>query len=448
MTIIERLQQHKDLQPYKIALIVDEEQYTYGQLYDAIISMEFNNTSRIINLDQFNDGQKNKVLLIQSFSFVEQLLQWLWGLYKGYIPMVCHNEMDAAYIDELARLISVEGVPTSADFGVLTSGTTGRPKPLWRSESSWREFFDTQNNIFHINKDTKIFLHGSFSFTGVSNMVVAVLWSGGTVITTSSLRPIRWIQLIDKYHVDHIYALPTKLRLLVRHCKSKLDSISYIIGGSQVLDRQLMEQLELICPNMEFILYYGASELNYITYCTGKEWLDREGTVGRPFPSVKIAEQNGVIYVTTKHHIEGIPDTYTVNDCGYIDSDGYLMFHGRRGDVINKGGYKISIPEMELYLQSLQGVSEVAVITINDEIRGEDFVAYLVLEDNAKLSKIIECIHHERPSVEWPKAILEIPMIPLTECSKVDKRKLKEWYIKGKHFLYYKEASCRLIRRR
>ena len=431
MTIIERLQQHKDLQPYKIALIVDEEQYTYGQLYDAIISMEFNNTSRIINLGQFNDGQKNKVLLIQSLSFVEQLLQWLWGLYKGYIPMVCHNEMDVAYIDELARIISVEGVPTSADFGVLTSGTTGRPKPLWRSESSWREFFDIQNNIFYINKDTKIFLHGSFSFTGVSNMVVAVLWSGGTVITTSSLRPIRWIQLIDKYHVDHIYALPTKLRLLVRHCKSKLDSISYIIGGSQVLDRQLMEQLELICPNMEFILYYGASELNYITYCTGKEWLDREGTVGRPFPSVKIAEQNGVIYVTTKHHIEGIPDTYTVNDCGYIDSDGYLMFHGRRGDVINKGGYKISIPEMELYLQSLQGVSEVAVITINDEIRGEDFIAYMVLEDNTKLSKIIECIHHERPSVEWPKAILEIPMIPLTECSKVDKRKLKEWYNKG-----------------
>ena len=431
MTIIERLQQHKDLQPYKIALIVDEEQYTYGQLYDAIISMEFNNTSRIINLGQFNDGQKNKVLLIQSLSFVEQLLQWLWGLYKGYIPMVCHNEMDVAYIDELARIISVEGVPTSADFGVLTSGTTGRPKPLWRSESSWREFFDIQNNIFYINKDTKIFLHGSFSFTGVSNMVVAVLWSGGTVITTSSLRPNRWIQLIDKYHVDHIYALPTKLRLLVRHCKSKLDSISYIIGGSQVLDRQLMEQLELICPNMEFILYYGASELNYITYCTGKEWLDREGTVGRPFPSVIIAEQNGVIYVTTKHHIEGIPDTYTVNDCGYIDSDGYLMFHGRRGDVINKGGYKISIPEMELYLQSLQGVSEVAVITINDEIRGEDFIAYMVLEDNTELSKIIECIHHERPSVEWPKAILEIPMIPLTECSKVDKRKLKEWYNKG-----------------
>ena len=431
MTIIERLQQLKDLEPHKIALVVDDEQYTYGELYDAILSSDINTISRTVELTLAKEAVKNKVLLIQNQSFIEQLVQWLSSLYKGDIPMVCHNEMDTDYIDKLACVIKSDGVPLSADFGVLTSGTTGRPKPLWRSESSWREFFDIQNNIFYINKDTKIFLHGSFSFTGVSNMVVAVLWSGGTVITTSSLRPIRWIQLIDKYHVDHIYALPTKLRLLVRHCKSKLDSISYIIGGSQVLDRQLMEQLELICPNMEFILYYGASELNYITYCTGKEWLDREGTVGRPFPSVKIAEQNSVIYVTTKHHIEGIPDTYTVNDCGYIDSDGYLMFHGRRGDVINKGGYKISIPEMELYLQSLQGVSEVAVITINDEIRGEDFIAYMVLEDNTKLSKIIECIHHERPSVEWPKAILEIPMVPLTECSKVDKRKLKEWYNKG-----------------
>ena len=113
-------------------------------------------------------------------------------------------------------------------------------------------------------------------------MVIAVLWFGGTVVTTSSMRPNRWIQLIEKYHVDHIYALPTKLRLLVRHCKSKLESINFIIAGSQVLDRQLMEQLEVICPNMEFILYYGASELNYITYCTGKsgyiekaQWEDR-----------------------------------------------------------------------------------------------------------------------------------------------------------------------------
>ena len=431
MTIIEQLRQYKELKPHKVALIVDDTQYTYGELYDAILSMKFDDTSRIVHLTQVKETLKNKVLLIQSQSFVKQLVHWLGALYTGSIPMVCHNEMDTEYIDELAHIIADEGVLPLTDFGVLTSGTTGRPKPLWRKEESWREFFDIQNNIFHINEDTKIFLQGSFSFTGVSNMVVAVLWAGGTIVTTSSLRPTRWIELLERYKVDHIYALPTKLRLLVRHCKCKLSAINYIIGGSQVLDRHLMEQLQQLCPNMEFILYYGVSELNYITYCTGKEWLDREGTVGRPFPTVRIKADDGVIYVTTKYHIEGISDTYTVNDCGYIDSEGYLMFTGRQGDVINKGGYKISVPEMEQYLQSLQGVSEVAVININDDIRGEDFVVYIVLEAKSELSKIIETIHQERPSIEWPKSVYSITMLPLTECSKVDKRKLKEWYNKG-----------------
>lgn len=431
MTIIEQLRQYKELKPHKVALIVDDTQYTYGELYDAILSMKFDDTSRIVHLTQVKETLKNKVLLIQSQSFVKQLVHWLGALYTGSIPMVCHNEMDTEYIDELAHIIADEGVLPLTDFGVLTSGTTGRPKPLWRKEESWREFFDIQNNIFHINEATKIFLQGSFSFTGVSNMVVAVLWAGGTIVTTSSLRPTRWIELLERYKVDHIYALPTKLRLLVRHCKCKLSAINYIIGGSQVLDRHLMEQLQQLCPNMEFILYYGASELNYITYCTGKEWLDREGTVGRPFPTVRIKADDGVIYVTTKYHIEGISDTYTVNDCGYIDSEGYLMFTGRQGDVINKGGYKISVPEMEQYLQSLQGVSEVAVININDDIRGEDFVVYIVLEAKSELSKIIETIHQERPSIEWPKSVYSITMLPLTECSKVDKRKLKEWYNKG-----------------
>ena len=430
MTIIERLEKHKQLEPSKVALVIDNKEYTYGELYDAIQSIDMDNTSGIIHITVHKANSKGVVTLIQRQSFFEQLVQWLGGLYRGRCPMVCHNEMDMDYIDELTRVIETEGAPSLAEFGVLTSGTTGRPKPLWRSEASWRDFFDIQNDIFHINKDTKIFLQGSFSFTGVSNMVIAVLWAGGTVVTTSSLRPSRWIQLIEEYHVDHIYALPTKLRLLVRHCKSKLSFIKYIIAGSQVLDRQLMEQLQHICPDMQFILYYGASELNYITYCTGKEWLAREGTVGRPFPTVKIAENDNIIYVTTNYRIEGIPDTYTVNDCGYIDSDGYLMFNGRVGEVINKGGYKIFISEMESYLQSLQGVSEVAIIDIADEIRGEDYVVYMVLDSEVRLSEVTELIHNKRPSVEWPKDIIEVPMFPLTECSKVDKRKLKEWYNK------------------
>ena len=64
-------------------------------------------------------------------------------------------------------------------------------------------------------------------------------------------------------------------------------------------------------------------------------------------------------------------------------------------------------------------------------VKGEDFVAYMVLEDNVLVADVMEAIRRHRPSIEWPKSIFSIPMLPLTECSKVDKRKLKEWYNKG-----------------
>ena len=52
MTIIERLRQYKELDPHKIALIVDDKKYTYGDLYDAILSIDINETIRIVNVDQ------------------------------------------------------------------------------------------------------------------------------------------------------------------------------------------------------------------------------------------------------------------------------------------------------------------------------------------------------------------------------------------------------------
>ena len=82
-------------------------------------------------------------------------------------------------------------------------------------------------------------------------------------------------------------------------------------------------------------------------------------------------------------------------------------------------------------LPTIDGVSEVAIIDIIDDVKGEDFVAYMVLEDNVLVADVMESIRRHRPSIEWPKSIFSIPMLPLTECSKVDKRKLKEWYNKG-----------------
>ena len=87
---------------------------------------------------------------------LEQCVAWLSDLAQGIYPLVCHKNLSQerreAIIDTCTRSDYI--IPEKANFGVLTSGTTGTPKILWRSEQSWADFFDEQNKVFHIDKDT------------------------------------------------------------------------------------------------------------------------------------------------------------------------------------------------------------------------------------------------------------------------------------------------------
>ena len=63
------------------------------------------------------------------------------AIYKDNIPMVCHNEMDKAYVDELARVIAYEGVPPLADFGGTYIGDYGTTKTFVETRNVLARFF-------------------------------------------------------------------------------------------------------------------------------------------------------------------------------------------------------------------------------------------------------------------------------------------------------------------
>ena len=70
------------------------------------------------------------------------------------------------------------------------------------------------------------------------------------------------------------------------------------------------------------------------------------------------------------------------------------------------------------------------LIDITDEIRGEDYVVYMVLDGEVRLNEVIDFIHNK--GLLWSgQSYNRSSLCYLTECSKVDKRKLKEWYNKG-----------------
>lgn len=434
--------------PNKPCLCIDDAVYTYDTfMRDVQAEKE--------NLEMCDQTQP---LVIYRNSVYDQLTAWIAAIGAGLQPIIGHPDSDDTVRKALEERLKEPSVRCDkADFGVLSSGSMGIPKILWRRTASWADFFPVQNEIFEVTKDTRLFLHGSMSFTGNLNALLAVWYAGGTVVTSAYLRPRSWLKVMARYAITHIYLLPTKLRLLMEampiskentamavEAKSTaearrrivpavakqrtaptLSSLRMIFAGSQMLDTKLMHHLQRLWPQARFILYYGASELNYVTYCTAEEWLLEPNTVGRPFPGVTVTvDDDHMIYVTSPYTIEGVLCPFSVGDKGWFSSSGRLMFEGRGGAVINRGGYKLSVPLLEKKIQELDGVAEAVVIGQPDALRGEEPVAFIQCEPGYTETMIKKAMTKVLSVQEMPHRIIGVEEIPLTAGSKIDKRQL------------------------
>ena len=75
---------------------------------------------------------------------------------------------------------------------------------------------------------------------------------------------------------------------------------------------------------------------------------------------------------------------------GFFDNDGYLYLRGRKDDLINVSGEKISPIEVELVIRQLNGINDVAVIGIPDKTFGEIPIAYVSTNNEIKLDTILK----------------------------------------------------------
>lgn len=419
--IWEKIERIGEETPDKMAMIVDKRTFTYGQLVEYAGDVARREHFRAHECYPFWGD------------FPEaQLIYFLAALSAKARPVITHPLMEAMdrlkWIRRLDDLYDSGSIPEKADFGVVTSGTTGLPKVWWRRDKSWASYFPVQNEIFKFDKYSRLFYHGSLSFTGDMNAVLAALYQGGMVITSMSKRPADWARLCEKEGATHLYMVPSKLRLFLKGVKNpeQMKSLQVLFCGSQQWSESLMEEMEEKLPkDLLCFLYYGATELNFITYCTKEDWRLNHDTVGKPFPGVKVSiGEDNLIYVDTPYGIEGIPRPYAIGDHGHFSDDGDLIFEGRMKDRINYGGLKLSISAMERKLLTVPGIEEAAVVGVPDEKRGEKPIAFLVINDHASWQDVLHKIHHEIPVTEQAKKFYRVNEMPLNDSSKIDKKML------------------------
>ena len=434
--LLKRWAEEKENKPY---IILPDRQITYGQACEDVCRFVAPEWKK-----QFPAGYKTSVL-IQTQNVYYQLLAFLAVMDAGQIPIIGHYDLPRDAENQLVeknrigfvleereeRWMLRQGVsPAKAPYqnacmGVLSSGSTDVPKVMYRTFESWADFIPEQNRRFRIDGDAVAFVEGSFSFTGNLSVWASVLYAGCTLVVSERFSCRQWLEMIERHRVSVLYLVPAKLKTLTRYLKQDYLSVQMILAGSQLLGARTAEKLKKFFPESEIILYYGASELNYITWLSYEEVLRFPDSVGKPVPGVKVWVKDGLIYIDTPYHVEGLQQPCTLHDTGYFNEEGYLMFNGRENNIINKGGFKISCTKIENALCSLPEVTQAVVLPYEDEGRGQEAAAFLVCETKFSRQELRQRLRQLLMQQEMPKTILFLKEIPLNSRGKTDKKTLQ-----------------------
>lgn len=331
-------------------------------------------------------------------------------------------------------------VPARTAMAVMTSGSSGRQKLYFRTFESWYDFFPVQNRIFSMGTGTRCFFAGSPAFTGSLNLVLAQLASGGTVISEELFDPRLWLKRIERDKADVIYLIPSKLRALTEVAGHPAGSAAHaaprtfpgvrsIVSGSQSLGRRDAGALRRIFPHAALTLYYGASELSYVTYLRGSEMGADPSVIGRPFPGISVRADNaGLLHVTTSFGVTGLPRDAAIGDLGHRNKNGLWCFDGRADDLLNLRGRKVSAQKVQNALLSVPGVRDAAVLLLpaaKDGSAEPVLTAALVLEKADPLS-LRRLLSASLLPFEIPRRFVLLPELPKNESGKTDRQSLKK----------------------
>ena len=391
----------------KLALVDDATSFTYGQLVAA--------ASKLRERADFSQP----AVFIHEDTIAQQLLQFVAYSGTATRPIIATELSRNQHFD-------VGQIPPKACMGVMTSGSTGKSKLLWRDYHSWADFFPEQNRIFGVDEATIIFCQGSLAFTGNLNIYMGVLAAGGTLIVTEKFRPRHWLQLMEQYAVNTIYLIPSKLMLLPKFMSVPNEQLRHIISGSQTMGRQEADKLLALFPKAEITLYYGASELNYITYIKDKDMTDDRTVIGQPFAGVGISINNEEIFIDTPYHVENITLPFSLKDRGYVDERGWLHFLGRTDDICNVNGRKVSSVKVTTALNDIEGVVEAAVLSRH--IADADvLVAFVASTTSYTKQELVRRLRERLEDYELPKQFIFLEQLPRNESGKIDKLALEKW---------------------
>ncbi|NXN93454.1 ACSM4 synthetase, partial [Rhinopomastus cyanomelas] len=350
----------------------------------------------------------------------------------------------------------------------FTSGSTGSPKMVLQSHSSYGIGFAASGR--HWMKLTPSAIMWNTADTGWVKAAwssVFAPWICGSCVFVHKMPQFRAAavaETLSRYPITTFCTAPTAYRMLVQHDLSSYTfaRLRHCLSGGEPLNPEVMAKWK---TQTGLDIYEGYGQTETVTICANMDGTKiKPGSLGRAVPpyDVQIIDDQGAVlprgeegtiairvqparpfclfsgYLDdpekTAASVRG--DFYVTGDRGTMDEEGYVWFVGRDDDIINSSGYRIGPFEVESALMQHPAVSESAVVSSPDPIRGEVVKAFVVVapafvsHDPEELARQLQQhVKMVTAPYKYPRKVEFVQDLPKTPTGKIQRKVLrnKEW---------------------
>ena len=398
---------------------------------------------------------------------------------RGLTEFVMVDGRDLDYTAErLAHMnaeVPVEWVDaTHTSYILYTSGTTGKPKGVQRDTGGYAVALASAMRLIFCGKPGEtMFTTSDIGWVVGHSFIIYGPLINGTATIMYEGTPLRpdggiWWSLVEKYKVSVMFSAPTAIRVLKKQdpaflTKYDLSSLRTLFLAGEPLDEPTATwiheaigkpvvdnywQTETGWPilaiqrGVEVMPHkFGSPGLPVFGYnmklldeATGEELgPDQKGVVAieGPLPPGCMQTVWGDDDRYVKTYWNTIPGKliYSTFDWGIKDKDGYYFILGRTDDVINVAGHRLGTREIEESISSHANISEVAVVGIEDKLKGQVAIGFAIPKDASNVTnleaELMKTVDSQLGAVARPARVYIVTALPKTRSGKIVRRALQ-----------------------
>jgi len=295
----------------------------------------------------------------------------------------------------------------------------------------------------------------SHSF-GLARIRCSIL-KGNTIVLMNGFGNLKsFYKNLEKYKATVISTVPAGIKFLIRLSKEKISDFSSQIRmielGSSPMSKEEKIMLTNLLPKTNICMHYGLTEASRSTFLNFKKEMKFIDSVGKQNfgTKIKIFDKDGVecdiedsgeicikgsnlfskyIFCANKALFNG--RYFKTGDFGYINEEGYLYFEGRKDEMLNISGKKISPLEIEKHINKIKFIDDSACISFYNSRNGmSEIKAFIVLNKQAPTEKIEKkIVTYLKNQIEYykiPSMFVNIDEVPKSHNGKILRNKLED----------------------